>query len=67
MTDRIILIDGDILVYQSAQQCEKPTHWGEGLWTLHAWEDEAKAMLNDQIFGLQNALGADKVTPRSHR
>lgn len=61
MPDRVILIDGDILVYQSAQNAEKETDWGAGLWTLHAWEDEAKCQLNDMIFGLQEVLGADRV------
>lgn len=38
---RIALIDADILAYQAAAVSEKPTDWGEGLWTLHAFEEEA--------------------------
>jgi len=38
---RTALIDADILVYQAAAVSEKPTNWGEGLWTLHAFEEEA--------------------------
>ncbi|WP_026868796.1 hypothetical protein [Inquilinus limosus] len=58
---RTILVDGDILVYQSAQQNEHPIHWGDGLWTLHGEEHPAVDMLNSQIFGLQEKLGADEV------
>jgi 5'-3' exonuclease len=63
MTERTILIDGDILVYQSAQQNEKEICWdeAEGLWSIHAELHPAIVMLNDQIFGLQEKLGADHV------
>lgn len=38
---RTALIDADILAYQAAAVSEKATDWGEGLWTLHAFEQEA--------------------------
>lgn len=38
---RVALIDADILAYQAAAVSEKATDWGEGLWTLHAFEEEA--------------------------
>ena len=38
---RTALIDADILAYQAAAVSEKPTDWGDGLWTLHAFEEEA--------------------------
>jgi len=38
---RVALIDADILAYQAAAVSEKATDWGDGLWTLHAFEEEA--------------------------
>ena len=38
---RTALIDADILAYQAASVSEKATDWGDGLWTLHAFEEEA--------------------------
>ena len=32
---KVLLIDGDILLYQIALNNEVDTHWGDGLWTLH--------------------------------
>ena len=40
---RTLLIDGDILIYKIATLNEEPTHWGEGLWTLHCDENICKA------------------------
>ena len=39
-TKREILIDGDILIYQTALQNEEAVNWGDGLWTLHSYEDK---------------------------
>jgi len=38
---RIALIDADILAYQAAVVAEQAYDWGDGLWTLHAFESEA--------------------------
>jgi DNA polymerase I len=43
------LIDADVLAYQAAAAGEKPVNWGEGLWTLHAYEDEVLAAFESKL------------------
>lgn len=38
---RLALIDADILAYQAAVVSEQPIDWEDGLWTLHAFEEDA--------------------------
>lgn len=52
----VALIDGDILAYQAAVVSEKETDWGEGLWTLHAWEEEGMAAFETTLNGILNKL-----------
>jgi len=56
---RILLIDGDILIYKIATQNEVDTHWGNGFWTLHCDENECKADVDAQIEDLGSQLEAD--------
>ena len=37
------------------------TDWGDGLWTLHAQEEPAKAFLADRVQSLVEAVGADEL------
>ena len=37
-----LLIDGDIIAYRVAAASETPVNWGDGLWTLHAYEQEVE-------------------------
>ena len=37
-----ILIDGDILVYQSSSAVQKDIDWGDGLFTCHAFLEDAQ-------------------------
>lgn len=46
------LIDADILAYQAASNAEQATNWGDGMWTLHADEQEAK----NHFTGMVNRL-----------
>lgn len=56
-----LLIDGDIVAYRAATIAEKPVKWGEDLWTLHASESEAIALLESQIATLRDTLGGGNV------
>lgn len=56
-----ILLDGDVFVYQVGLSVEKPTDWGDDLWTLHADFNEAKTLLNAKINRLKEVLEADEV------
>ena len=58
---RTLLIDGDILIYKVATQNEIPTHWGNGLWTLHCDEDICKADVDNKIQELKENLKADTI------
>ena len=59
MMKRLLLVDGDIVVYQAAAVAEKPIHWGDGLWTLHADENEARASVDRRLAEYMETLEAD--------
>ena len=46
---RTLLIDADVVAYQAAAVCETATDWGDGYWTWHADENEAKAKVLEAI------------------
>jgi DNA polymerase-1 len=48
----ILLIDGDIVAYKAAAGSETPIDWGDGLWTLHAYEPEVALRLDTFISNL---------------
>ena len=56
-----ILLDGDIVAYQFASAAEKSVNWGDGLWTLHAFEDEVTAPMDDFLVKLQDKLDASRL------
>lgn len=55
------LIDGDILAYRTAAALETPIDWGDGLWTLHVHEGEARASLEAQTERTRRLVQADQV------
>lgn len=57
----IALLDGDIFAFEVAAAAEVATDWGDGLWTLHAHEEPAKAVLADRVQSLVEAVGADEL------
>ena len=49
----MLIIDGDIIAYKAAATSETPINWGDGLWTLHAHEEDVKKYVDDFIFTLK--------------
>lgn len=58
---RIILIDGDVLVYKTAWASEQIIDWGDGLVTLHSKVDEAASAIDAQIENIKKRLEPDEV------
>ncbi len=58
---RTLLVDGDISIYQVAAAAEVATDWGNGLWTLHSDEYEAKFQLDEVFSRYKEVLEADKM------
>lgn len=57
----IALVDGDIFAYEAAAAAEEATDWGDGLWTLHAWEGPAKETLVSRVNEAAEAVNADRI------
>lgn len=57
----VALFDGDVFAYEIAAGAEEAINWGDGLWTLHAWEDPAKTRLEGRIEELRDSIGAQRV------
>lgn len=58
---RIALIDADVTAFASAVVAEKPIDWGDGIWTLHADEDEGRRIFAQSVERIQEKTEADKV------
>ena len=58
---RLLLIDGDILVYETAASLEVPTDWGDDFWTLHCDAKAAKEQMVASIEAIKNDLKADEM------
>ena len=58
---RVLLIDADILVYQTACAAEVPIDWGGGLWTLHSDMGAAACDIESRIANIRNALSGDEL------
>lgn len=56
-----LLIDGDIVAYQAAVSAETPVNWGDGLWTLHAYEEEVVAKIEQHLSLIMGDLHFDKI------
>ena len=51
------LIDADIVAFKAAAATERPVDWGDGLWTLHAYEEEGLDYVNQYLSSISNKLG----------
>lgn len=58
-SSKVALIDADILAYQAASSVEHPINWGDGLWTLHSFQDDAKASFEAMVHSLTAKAGSD--------
>ncbi len=59
---RTLLLDSDVLAFQTAASAEVATDWGDDFWTLHADAQNAKDRLANKIEMLQVELEAEAVT-----
>lgn len=58
---RVLLIDGDTLVYAAALNAERAIEWDNDLWTLHAYLPEAIDKFNDILAGIKEVLKPDDI------
>lgn len=61
MMNRTLLIDGDIVAYKAATVAETPIDWGDGFWTLHAFEKEVVAHMTAFINEIKQQSGCEDV------
>lgn len=55
-----ILIDGDILAYVCSSAVQKDIDWGDGLWTCHAYLDDAVVYFHQLLGSIKDALGVNQ-------
>lgn len=58
---RTALVDGDTLVYASTTASERAIDWGDDLWTLHGFENEANDHFDSLVAEIRDAVDADEV------
>lgn len=58
---KVLLLDGDVLVYRTAFASERVIDWGEGLHTLDSNAAEACSSIDFQINALVELLEADEI------
>lgn len=61
MTERILLIDGDILAFRAVQAHHHAVEWEPNLWTYHVDFAGAKARMEEQVEKLRLETGADET------
>ena len=61
MTQTALVIDADILLWESCMGCEQPYDWGDDFWTLHCDAREAKQRFDNDVATLKEKLNARSV------
>ena len=61
MNRNTLLLDGDLIAYRIAAALEKPTHWGDGLWTLHCHEDDVNKGFVSKVESIKAETGLKDV------
>lgn len=56
-----LLVDGDIIAYTAAAASETPVNWGDGLWTLHAYEQDVQGSIIEAMSKLMEGSGCTAV------
>lgn len=60
MSNRILLIDGDVLAYRTAAAKEKAIEWEDGFYTWHVDEYEVRSQIELELDFLLDKLDADE-------
>ena len=61
MMNRTLLVDGDIVAYKAAVVAETPIDWGDGYWTLHAFEKDVISHMSTFMAQIKEQSGCNKV------
>jgi DNA polymerase-1 len=59
MTNKTLLVDGDIVAYKAAAVAETPIDWGDGFWSLHAFENEVVSHMASFMAQIKDQSGCD--------
>lgn len=51
-----ILIDADMIIYESCSSCEREVDWGDGLWTVQGDARMAEAQVDDRVDAVVNQI-----------
>ena len=57
----LLLIDADIVAFKAAASAETPVNWGDGLWTLHSFEQDVAIRIDDMISKLEEEAPVQDV------
>lgn len=57
----LLLIDADIVAFKAAASAETPVNWGDGLWTLHSFEQDVALRIDEQIQKLEDEAPVQDV------
>jgi len=47
--NKVMIVDGDLVIYKIASSLEEPIDWGDDVWTLHSDLGKGKTILQQTI------------------